>query len=163
MAAPTLVGRVTPTGQRLRDGFPITIALGSVPAAGLWEISVQPPGVSGGDPVPTTTQWNQVWRTMAARQLKTLTPCTSTVAYDPAYITVLAGVVNVEDAITIHFPDNSALTFWGYLGDFQPQQVGEGQQPLATITVVPTNTDPSDGSEAAPIYTASAGTPNRGH
>ena len=158
MAAPTTTVRQTPAGIRLENGFPIKIAFAADPDVSFWEVDVQPPGVDGGDPIDTTTQHNTEWRTMAARTLKTLTQSQVSAAYDPNVYNNILSLINVETSVTVRFPDGSILDFWGYLKSFEPQEANEGTMPTAGIQIVPTNTDPSNGSEAAPVLTSVAGT-----
>ena len=115
-------------------------------------------GVDGGDPIDTTTQHNTEWRTMAARTLKTLTQSQVSAAYDPNVYNNILSLINVETSVTVRFPDGSTLDFWGYLKSFEPQSANEGNMPMANVQIVPTNTDPSDGSEADPVLTSVAGT-----
>lgn len=158
MGTPANTDRTTPAGTKLDDGFSTKIAFAADPDVSFWEKTVQPPGIDGGDPIDTTTMHNTAWRTMAARALKTLTESSLTVAYDPVVYDQIIALVNVEGAITVHFPNGDTLDFFGFLQTFEPDSNEEGSQPEATITIVPTNVDPSDGAEAAPNYITSAGT-----
>lgn len=158
MSAPTLVVRSTPAKARLRDGYQALVAMSVAPDLSFYEEAVGMPGVEGGEPINTTTQWNTLYRTMAARALQTLTPFTVTGAFHSDILIDLADVVNVEGSISVHFPDNGAITFYGYLQNFQGPQMVEGTMPVGTVTFVPTNTDPVTGTEQGPIYTANAGT-----
>jgi hypothetical protein len=77
-----------------------------------------------------------------------------TVAYDPAVYPQIVSLINIPGSITVHFPNHSSLTFFGFLRTFEPNEVSEGDQPEATINVTPTNTDPTTGAEEGPVYTA---------
>jgi hypothetical protein len=81
-----------------------------------------------------------------------------TVAYDPAFLTDVLAMVNINQLITITFPDNSTWKFWGWLDTFTPNANVEGEQPTAQCTVIPSNQKNSAGSggllEVAPVYTA---------
>ncbi len=159
MAAPATTARVAPTGIRLTDGFKTTIAFARKSNINLWEKEPKPPGLDGGDAIETTTMLNSTWRTMAPRQLTTLTKLTGTFAYDPGvYADILSVLLNQPGAITVHYPDGSTLDFYGYLEKFEPQSHKEGDMPLAECTVTPTNFDPVNHVEAAPVVTATAGT-----
>jgi len=152
MAVPTLTSRGVPSGARITDGYQTLMAFQANATVSFWEISVTPPGIDGGEAVENTTMLNTTWRTMAARALKTMTPAQMTAAYDSAVYDNIVALINVETSITIHFPDSSALVFYGFLQKFEPGELKEGTQPTATITVVPTNYDPVNGVEAAPVY-----------
>jgi len=156
MAAPATTTRVTPTGEPMRDGYQALIAFASDSNVTFWEKGVQPPGIDGGEPIEASTMHNTNWRTFGTPGLKTLTPSTSRVAYDPAVIPEIVALINVEGAITVHFPNGGTLDFYGRLQSFEPDELVEGQQPEATITIAPTNWDPSNNVEEAPVYTAPA-------
>jgi hypothetical protein len=147
----TTTARVTPTGNKLDDGFRCLIAFAEAPDVLLWEKQVTPPGVDGGDAIDTTTMHNQKWRTSAARALQTLTQSSMTVAYDPESYDSVQDLINVVGWITVHFPDGATLDFVGFLKDFQPGALVEGTQPEATCTIVPTNE--LDGVETDPLMT----------
>lgn len=158
MAAPATTARQTPAGIKLDDGYSTKIAFERDPDVSFWEKTVQPPGIDGGDAIDTTTMHNAAWRTMAARALKTLTECSVVAAYDPNVYNNILNLINAEGSITIHFPDASKLDFYGYLKTFEPSENTEGEQPEATITIVPTNYDPANDTEASPVLTSVAGT-----
>ena len=158
MAAPATTTRTTPTGKYLEDGFSTKIAFSRDPAIKFWEKTVTPPGIDGGDSIEQTTMHNTLWRTFAPRQLQTLTEMTTTAAYDPVVYTDIQELINQEGSITVRFPDGSTLDFFGYLKMFQPNEVSEGEQPDAEVTIVPTNWDPINDVEAAPVLTSVAGT-----
>ena len=150
--------RIAPVGIPLDDGFSTKIAFASDPDVSFWEKTVKPPGVDGGDAIEQTTMHNTAWRTMSSRSLKTLTPVTGTCAYDPVVYDQIVALINVEGSITVHFSNGDTLDFFGFLKSFDPGDNEEGSQPEASFEIVPTNTDPSDGSESAPNYITSAGT-----
>lgn len=158
MAAPSTTVRSAPAGIRLEDGFSTKIAFEADPDVSFWEIGVQPPGIDGGEAIQTSTMHNIAWRTMAPRALKSLTPCQTTVAYDPNVYNNILDLINVKQSITVHFPDGSTLDFFGFLKSFSPQAATEGNMPTANVDIVPTNTDPDDGTEAAPVLTSVPGT-----
>lgn len=143
------------------DGFATMITLGLNPTAKFWEKTVTPPGLDGGDAVETTTMHSAGWRTFAARNLKTLTDLVTTAAYDPDVFSddEVVGAINREDTITVTFPDGSTLAFFGYLRLFEPQEMNEGDQPEAQITITPTNWDHVNFVEAGPVMTEVPGTP----
>lgn len=158
MAAPTPTVRGTPAGLRLKNGHSTKITFNRFPTVQFWEETVQPPGVDGGDAIETTTMHNTAWRTNAPRNLKTLTPGNVKASYDPTvFNTIVNSMINIEDTITVTFPDGSTLAFFGYLQKFEPAELKQGEQPEATISFVPTNMD-ATGAEQAPVLTSVAGT-----
>lgn len=157
MAAPAPTTRVTPTGIKLDDGFQTLVTIERFPSINLWEKTVQPPGLDAGDAIETTTMHNSVYRTMAPRQLITLTEMKIQCAYDPGVYAQILQAVGVNDEITVRFPDGSTLAFWGFMKDFVPADASEGTQPEAAVTIVPTNRD-NAGAEQAPVLASVSGT-----
>lgn len=150
--------RQTPVGIKMKDGYQSLIAFAADPDVSFWEKSVTPPGMDGGEPVDNTTMHNTTMRTMGPRSLKTATPSSVTAAYDPVVYDQIIALINVEGLVTIHFPNGDTLDFYGYLKSFTPGELVEGEQPEATIEVVPTNVNPSTGAEHTPNYITAAGT-----
>ena len=155
MAAPSPTTRTPPTGQPMRDGYQTLITFENADSIIFWEKGVQPPGLEGGDPIDATTMHNETWRTFGTPALITLTPSSTRVAYDPAVFDTIVSIINVETTITITFPDGSTLAFFGRLQNFEPDELVEGSQPEASVTIAATNWDTGDNTEAAPLYTAS--------
>jgi len=147
--------RVVPVGLKLTDGYQCLIAFAEDSAIGLWEKTVKPPGIEGGDAIDITTQHNEEWRTSAPRSLKTLTPIQVTAAYDPAMFEGILAMINVVQWITLHWPDGSTYDFVGFLKTVEPNALAEGTQPEVTVTIVPTNE--FEGAEVAPVYTPASG------
>lgn len=138
----------------IHDGFSTIISLGGTE---IHEKTVTPPGISGGGANDTTTMRNTAWRTKQPKKLKSLTDATTTCAYDPVAYDTLLAQVNVNQEITYTFADGSTLVIWGWLDEFKPNSVEEGSQPTAEVVIIPSNQDDA-GDEAAPVYTAPAGT-----
>jgi len=140
---------------RMDDGFSTTIGFADLPAVEFYEKTVTPPGVSGGGENDTTTMLNTAWRTKSPKQLKTLSESSLTVAYDPACYDDIVGAngVNNNQLITITFPDGSTLAFWGWIDEFTPGEIVEGEQPTAECTIICSNQN-AVGAETAPVYTA---------
>jgi hypothetical protein len=154
MAAPTPTARIAPVGTKMDDGHGSFITFAADPNVSFWEKSITPPGVEGGDAIDTTTHWNEELRTMALRQLKTLTDGSGTVSYDPAVLPQIIALVNVPTTVTYTFPNGDTWCFFGGLRNFAPGELVEGTPPEASITVTPTNVDPTTGDEELPVYTA---------
>lgn len=158
MTAPSTTARGTPAGKKLDEGFSTKVAFARLATFSVWEKTVQPPGVDSGEPVETTTMHNLIWRTQNPRKLKTLTPHSFKAAYDPnMYNQVINTLIGINGSITVTYPDGSTLDYYGYLQKIEPDQIEEGKQPEATVTIVPTNVDTS-GAEAGPVLTSVAGT-----
>lgn len=164
MAAPTPGSPPTPMGTRLDDGYQTLVSFagsgtgtgtGNL-SVGLWMKGVTPPGLDGEDAVDITTMLNTTFRTRNPRALVTLTEFTFRSAYDPAVYDDLIDILNVQTTVTVFFPNGSNLAFYGFLQSFEPDELVEGTQPEATVTVTPTNKDPATGTEEAPVFTPPA-------
>lgn len=155
---PTPTARGTPSGIKMDDGYRTLITFASHPTISFWEKTVQPPGLDGGDEIDTTTMHNIDWRTNAPRALIRMTEQTVMAAYDPNLYNTILALINRETTVTVTFPDGSTLAFYGFLKSFEPDELVEGEQPEATILVVPTNQNPTTGAEEAPVLTSVAGT-----
>lgn len=156
--APSAGTRSTPTGIKLDDGHRTLVAFAANPAISFWEKTIKPPGLDGMDEIDTTTMHNVRWRTNAPRQLVKMTTFTMVAAYDPNLYNTILTLLNIETTVTVIYPDGSTLAFYGYLRTFEPNELKEGEQPEATITVVPTNQDPTTGAEESPVLTSASGT-----
>lgn len=159
MAAPSPSARVDPLGARLLDGYRCLSALSAQPNASFWEIGITPPGLDGGDAIDTSTMHNDIYRTASSRALKTLTASTIRGAYDPRIYTTFISLINNENnTVTTHFPNGDSLAYYGFLQNFEPDELVEGEMPEASFTVTPTNQDPTTGAEESPVLTQAAGT-----
>jgi hypothetical protein len=159
MGVPTPTPRTDPTGgsnRRLPDGFSSKVTFAAAPALAIWERAVKPPGPDGGEPIDISTMFNSQWHTMYPRTLKKMDSCTYQAAYDPDAIPTLLGMVNSLQVITVTFPFNDTLCFWGWLRKFEPQELKEGEFPMANVTIEVSNYDGAN--EQSPVYTASGGT-----
>ena len=157
-AAPTPTARVDPTGIKLDDGYRTLVTFALDTNIEFWEKSVTPPGLDGGDEIDTTTMHNDDWRTNAPRALITMTPFSMTAAYDPTLYTAALNLINRETTVTVRYPDGSTLAFYGFLKTIEFSELVEGTQPECTLTVVPTNQDPTTGAEEPPVLAGVAGT-----
>jgi hypothetical protein len=132
----------------LTDGFKTLISIGSTYLE--WK-EIQPPGMVGGGGIDTTTHTNTAWRTMAPKALKTLSDSGGVCCYDPAHLDDILAQISVNQLITVTFPDNSTMAFWGWLDEFTPDALVEGEQPTASMKIIPSNQD-ADGDEVAPAF-----------
>lgn len=139
----------------LKDGFKIRVVFGMDANVEIEIKNATPPGWEGGEPVDTTTQSNNAYRTQNARQLMSMTAGTMEVAYDPVIYQNIQAMLNKNQLLSFYFPDGSYLNWYGWVRNFQPGQITEGTQPTATITLEPSNQD-SNGNEAGPTYHAAS-------
>jgi hypothetical protein len=138
--------------NRLDDGYQTLVSFNIDPTVLFYEKTVTPPGIDGGGETDTTTMLNTTWRTRNPKALITLANASMVVAYDPATYPEIVALVNVNNLITVTFPDGDTLAFWGWLDSFTPGEHVEGEQPTAEITIVPSNQNAS-GTETAPVHT----------
>jgi hypothetical protein len=136
----------------LTDGHPTTVTFSLNPTVPFCEKEVTPPGMQGGGANDITTMKNVTWRTMAPKNLRTLSEMSMTSAYDPSVYNDIVAMINQNQQVTVNFPDGSSVTFWGWLDDFTPGAAVEGEQPTADVTVIPSNYDDNE-NEVAPVYT----------
>lgn len=155
----SLATRSTPGGVKLEDGYQSLIAFAADADVSFFEKSIKPPGIDNGDPIDQTTMWNTDVITKASQALDEITEVSGKVAYDPEVYDQIMALSGVEGVVTVYFPDGSAISFFGYLRKFEPDEMERGKQPEASITVVITNVDPSDGSEVVPDYYPAASVP----
>lgn len=144
--------------SRIDDGHPTTIEFSASQSGEpllFWEKEVTPPGLQGGGPNDTTTMRNIKWRTKSPKKLISLSPGSFTASYDPAVMEQVLDLLNVNNQITVTYPNGDTYTFWGWLDEFTPNACVEGEQPTATCTIEPSNTNAS-GVETDPVYQEAA-------
>ena len=140
------------------DGFSTTIAFSASESGVLLttfmkEQELTPPGIAGGGENDTSSMRNIEWRTKQPKSLKSLTDSAITVFYDPAILDELVATVNVNQSIVITYPDDSTLTFWGWIDEWSPNPQVEGEPPTADMTIVASNQN-NAGAEVAPVHSA---------
>lgn len=139
--------------MRIDDGFSTILDFSLAPTVKFWEKTVTPPGVQGGGANNITTMRNTRYRTQAPKKLVTLSEMTETVAYDPAVLDDIMDMIQVNQELTLTHPDGSTWVFWGWLDEFTPGENTEGEQPTATVKIIPSNMDDTL-AEIAPVYAA---------
>lgn len=159
MAAPTLQALFSPSGTQMKEGFVMRISNSIIPTAPFWVISVKPGGVMGGDPIPHTTQHNLLVETQRPPTLKKVTTTTAKVAYRPNVLDkMLDNLCNVEGTISEYYPDGSTVTYYGWFGSFEQDNIEIGKRPEATITIHKSNWDSTNNVEAKEVITPASGT-----
>ena len=158
MAAPSPVTRTAPTQPKLENGFVWKIGFSQDVDISLYEVSLNPPGLDGGDPIDVTTQWSVALREKALRGLIDIPDFTFTCGYNPIVHSQLIAIINDNGAISIDWPNGDKLTFYGALRVAEYDALEEGTFPMITCTVTVTNRDPINKVQAAPVFTEGAGT-----
>jgi len=136
----------------LNDGHSTILSFANISNVNFLEKEVTPPGADGGGENDITTMRNVRWRTRQSKKLLTLTSLSITVAYDPAIYDDVVDQFQVNQIVTVTFPDGSTLDFYGWIDAFVPGTNVEGEQPTAELTVIPSNQDDNE-QEVAPVYT----------
>jgi len=135
----------------LQDGFKLLITF---PGSGVTfhEVSGKPGGFDGGDKIDLSTMRNTLLKTYASQTLVDTTDATLRVAYDSALIGSIQSQINVNQEIVFTLPDESTVTFWGFLKIFEPGDFTMGERPEADIVFSPTNLNDADPPvETAPV------------
>lgn len=158
MAAPTPTPRPSPGGTVLTDGFQTLITCALDPDMAFYEKEVTPPGMEADEFTDVSNQHNVRWRTKGVRRLVTLNDLSATVNYDPVLYSQIPAIIGRNTTWTVEFPDHSTLAFYGGFKSWAPGGLSDGAQPEATMTVTPTNLDPTTCTEEGPVYTAGGGT-----
>lgn len=124
----------------LQDGYQVLVNIALIPNISFWEKRVKPPGTDRGS-IDEATQHSEFWRPKHPKALLTFTDLTMTGPYAPAVYNEIFNAGADIDVITVTFPDGSALAFYGWVDKFDPAELVEGEQPNATITIVPSMQD----------------------
>lgn len=141
--------------DRIDDGFSTIYTFSANGAVAFYERETTPPGVDGGGANDTTNMRNTEWRTRAPKKLKTLSDAGTTVMWKSEAFEDVVDMVNVNQLITLTFPDGSTLAFWGWLNKFTPNAHKEGEVATAMVEIIPSNQNGS-GVETGPVYTDAA-------
>ena len=142
-----------PINRRIDDGFSTIITLQVPTTIDFWEKEVTPPGWDGGGANDTTTMRNLYYRTQSPKKLKKMSDASVTVSYNPAVLADIESAININQQITVTFPDGDTFEFWGWLNSFKPNQIKEGEQPTAQIEIMASMQDNSR-VETSPTFTA---------
>lgn len=158
MAAPTVIARTTPTGYKLPEGFKATIAFSKKPALNIWEVETAPSGMEVTE-INTTTQHNIRYVSKYPSYLVANDDITGTAGYDPDVMDDLVSLLgDPTGSFTIHMPDGTTHSYWGFAKSFKFQPLRVGQFPLLTYTLCVTNYDPVNKVEAGVSTVQAAGT-----
>lgn len=160
MAAPTPnTNRTTNASARMiGEGYQVLIVLDGDPDIEFEEQEVTPPSLMMDEFIDRTTNHNAAVRTKQPSSLYDVGPITATVTYDAMVLNSIKAIIGVNTTCTVVFPNGDAWACYAALKEFKPAAMVRGQQPKAEVVIVPTNMDPSDCSEAEPVFLAGAGT-----
>jgi hypothetical protein len=141
------------TGKMLVDGLGTTIDFAEAASVKFSEVTLQPPGLTGGGAINTTGLRNVRVRTQQPKKLVSVSSSKGTVKYDPLALEDAYALQGVNQEITVTHPDGSTTVAWGWLEDFVPSENEEGNEPTADIVIEWSNENAS-GVETKPVTTA---------
>jgi len=140
-----------------KDGFGVRITL-ETSGVTFKEKSVTPPGIEGQDPVDVTNNSKASFREKYARALKEITPASGSVEYDASQLAAINGAVNVHQFVRLDFEEGDALGFYGFLRNFVPDEMTDGEAPTAALELVPCGVNASGTEEGINYYTTTTTT-----
>jgi hypothetical protein len=142
----------TPTDY-LTDGFSTLLGL-TLPATTMYaETEVTPAAVVGGGGIDQTSMRSDLVRSQLPKALYGHGDITVRVAYDPAIQEQLElAAINVNQTMGIRFPDNQGYLFFGWIDNFAPDGLTEGNRPTAMMTIKVSNVNDTTGEEEPPTY-----------
>jgi len=133
----------------LVDGNGTTVDFGSNPNLWLHEVTLQPPGTSGGGKINTTGMRNTAVRTARPKKLADVTPSKGTGKYNPKFLEDYYAMRRTNQQITITHPDGSKTIGWGWLEEVIPSENSDGEQPMVDFVIEWSNEN-SSGVETRP-------------
>lgn len=141
------------TGTMLIDGAGTKVDFDASANVKFSELSLQPPGFTGGGAINTTGLRNVRVRTQQPKKLVSVSSSKGTVKYDPLFLEDAYALQGVNGEITITHADGATTVGWGWLEDFTPNENEEGNEPIADILIEWSNENAS-GVETKPVTTA---------
>jgi hypothetical protein len=131
------------------EGLGTTLVIGS---ASLCYVSIQALGIEGGEKLDATCLDNTGWMTYLPQTLKDVPNLSFRAKFDPSEWQDVVAQINVNQALVINFDSPyGALTFWGFLKSFLPEEGAIGAAWEATGEIAVTNMNASN-VETAPAY-----------
>jgi hypothetical protein len=144
-----------PLADRIDDGFSTRISFADFPSVSFEEIEVTPPSMMGGGANDVTNMRNTALRTKSPKKLKTMGDMQLLAAYAPEVFSTIFDMINHNQEITIEWPDGDTYKVWGWVDEFKPNAVKEGERATAQVTIICSNHD-NDLNEIEPDFTGHA-------
>ena len=142
------------TTQVLEDGHGTLITFSLASTVEFEELEVTLPAIKGGGKKKMTTMHNVDVHTGAPKKLFDIEAGTVLVAWDPlCYQTIMNTLVNKNGQITVTLPNGATIVYWGFIDEFTPKPLKEGERPEADVKFEITNRNGS-GVTTKPAYTA---------
>ena len=150
-----------PGDMPMPEGFSFFLVASILPTASFREIKLKPPSMMGGEKIDQTTMYNKKVRTAWAAKLIEFGDVTGSASYGPKVYSaadIRGALLNKNSGWTFYFEDGAYLDFWGTMNQFDPQDTGEKERPLANINIFFTNLD-NAWNECEPVFVDAVGTP----
>jgi hypothetical protein len=157
-AAPAHTTRQTMPGKYVKDGHNTRVAFALKANVNFEEVKLKPLGITTGEEINATGLLATFWRTKRPPDLKELTNIEGTCKYDPDVWTDILALAGIEGSITMWWPDNTSVDFYGFLKQFVPDENADKELPTAKFVIVPTNFDPVNAIEVGPVFNPAPGT-----
>ena len=135
--------------MKITDGSGTTLTWATSSSFVVSKTEIKPYGLDGGGRVETTTLENTIWETASPKKLKKCTALTFEGLFDPALLA--AAPVNVNDTITITYPDGSHDVVRGWLDKWEPGTIKVGDKTTCSGTIEISNQN--GGTETGPAFT----------
>jgi hypothetical protein len=139
----------------LQDGYPVGIIFADFGTVAFEVRELTPPSMQAGGMIPTTTQAAIKYRTGAPKKLITVTEGVLQVVYDAVMFNDIQSMLGHNQLISYVFEDTSKINVWGFVDQFNPAGMTEGNQPVANVRIEHTNRNNSR-VETGPAYVAPA-------
>lgn len=158
MTAPSPTDRATPTAEHLADGYQTLVTISADTDIDVWEKTVTPPELDGGDLIEQTTMHNSNVTTFKPQSLYSVGDIVFKCGYSLDSYAQIQDIINTNTTITVTLPGGDQAAFFGAVTKFTPDENSKGTMPEATCTIGVTNVDPVSGDEEVPVFVTSAGT-----
>jgi len=135
-----------------KDGYQTCSTFGLDDNLQFWEKTVKPPSLKAGGAIDTTTMKNQTVRTRFPKSLVDIGESNMVGAWAHGTYEEIMAMIGVNQQITLTFPDGSTTVYWGWIDEFDPDDMEEGEHPTSSILIIPSNVD-NTGAESLPVHT----------
>ncbi len=145
---------------RLDDGYSTIIVFSLNPLARVYEKTVTPPSYIGRGAIDVTTMRNRFVLSKSPKKLVDFGNVVLTVAYDVQAYVDMSLMLAINQSMAVVFPDLSYVGFYGWIDEWKPHELKEGEQPTAEMTIILSNQKIIGGLIFAPVVgPAGAGIP----
>jgi hypothetical protein len=139
----------------LHDGYLCRLSFDLDADVKLNVISFKPPALMGPGPIEQTTMENLNYHTQAPGALLKVGDMTCKVAYAPALFADIKAMMLINQKIDWLWPNNVSGRVWGWIENFEPDELAINQRPTASLLIHISNLDTTTtaaGVEIAPVF-----------